>query len=221
MEVLRRCAPVLVFLVLPFVLGNKGCEEGKNWEHVVVDRTSDCTECHEPGTSRDTKPEWHDPIFQRDHGLLIRKIGMRTGNLCTVCHTQAKCTECHMQEKPRDHTQFFRLKAHGLEVGLNRSRCMTCHQADTCEACHRETRPLSHLAAWASPSNRHCLSCHYPLGSAGAQACAVCHFTSPAHSSQPSQPSNALHSTGAECRSCHFPLHHPDNGMNCVTCHTR
>ena len=105
-------------------------------------------------------------------------------------------------------------------VSLDRNRCMSCHQqVDFCERCHSETRPTSHLASFGAPLNLHCNNCHFPINSAGAQECAVCHRDTPSHAAAPAQPDNALHAAGANCRSCHTPLGHPDNGMACTTCH--
>jgi hypothetical protein len=114
------------------------------------------------------------------------------------------------------------LRGHGLMTGLDRSRCMTCHRADFCDRCHSETAPVSHRGGWGEPMNRHCLQCHYPLASFGADKCAVCHKGTPSHKATPPQPSNAFHLPGANCRSCHAPLtQHPDNGMDCQVCHTK
>jgi len=221
MEILKKHAAWMILLALPFLLGNKGCE-GKSWEHPVVGKSADCSECHEgKNYSISKKPDWHDAVFSKEHGKQIRRFGMRTDSNCMVCHTQTQCTDCHMQEKPRSHTEFFKLKGHGLEVGLDRSRCMTCHKVDFCEKCHMETKPMSHTAAWGSPSNRHCLDCHYPISSAGGEGCRVCHASTPSHTTQPMQPANSLHLPGANCRSCHFPLRHIDNGMACTICHLR
>jgi hypothetical protein len=113
------------------------------------------------------------------------------------------------------------LKGHGIAVGLDRGRCMTCHRGDDfCQRCHSQTQPLDHTAAWGTPSNLHCQSCHFPITSAGGRGCAVCHTAgTPSHNKTPPKPSNALHGPSADCRSCHTPLRHPDNGMACNACH--
>jgi len=221
MEVLKKALVFMIPLCLPILMGNKGCE-GKSIEHPIVGRNADCAECHEGADmSRDKKPVWHDAVFSKEHGAMMRRFGMRNDNNCMVCHTQNHCSDCHLKEKPKDHTMFFKLRGHGLQVGLNRTRCMTCHKVDMCERCHLETEPVSHMGAWGSPMNQHCLNCHYPIQSAGGEGCRVCHASTPSHQLQPMQPANGLHIPGADCRGCHFPLQHPDNGVACAICHLR
>jgi hypothetical protein len=142
--------------------------------------------------------------------------------MCYFCHQEGDCAQCHLQEAPLNHTAFWRLKGHAVSTSLDRSRCATCHASvDFCERCHAETKPMNHIAAWGTPRDNHCLSCHFPLASVGAQTCAVCHTGTPSHQATPSQPNNALHLAGADCRSCHTPLRHQDNGMACTSCHTK
>jgi hypothetical protein len=217
----KKIVGFLVLMIIP-LLGNKACEKAASFEHPVVPKETECKECHEDGRDAKTKPAGHDLAWERDHGKFIQRYGFKPQTNCTLCHTESQCTTCHQQEKPKDHNEFWRLKSHGLAVGLDRSQCYTCHRGpDFCQRCHAQTQPLDHSAAWGAPSNRHCLNCHFPLTSAGAERCAVCHTGTPSHSSAPNQPANALHVTGANCRSCHSPLRHPDNGMSCTVCHAR
>lgn len=209
-----------MILLVPFLLGQKKCDNPK-WEHIKIEKGMACTDCHEDGRTKETPPASHDPAWKRNHGKFMGQYGFKKSVVCTVCHTESKCATCHQQEKPRDHNEFFRLRSHGLSVGLDRSRCLACHNADFCERCHATVMPVDHRAGWGAPTNRHCLSCHFPLASAGAQKCAVCHNATPSHVSAPSQPANSLHAPGANCRSCHTPLRHPDNGMVCLACHPR
>ncbi|MBI2346882.1 MAG: hypothetical protein HYV03_08440 [Deltaproteobacteria bacterium] len=191
-------------------------------QHPVLEKGQSCADCHDDERTRETRPADHTAAWPREHGGWIKRYGFRSGTTCAICHTEAHCTGCHQQEAPLDHTSFWRLKGHGLAVGLDRGRCSTCHRgADFCQRCHSETPPTNHSAVWGSPSNQHCNSCHFPLTAVGAQVCAVCHTGTPSHASAPAQPANALHATGANCRSCHSPLRHPDNGMTCTVCHMR
>jgi hypothetical protein len=206
---------------MPFLLGNKGCKKENYNPHPAVEKGVACKDCHDDGRTKETKPTWHDVIWQTEHGKNIKKLGFDIGNNCLLCHTESTCSNCHAINAPKDHNNFFRLKGHGLAMGLDRSKCSTCHRTDFCRRCHSQTRPQDHAAAFGAPLNRHCLSCHYPINSAGAQRCVVCHTGTPSHASAPKQPSNALHLPGANCRSCHIPLRHPDNGMNCIVCHTK
>lgn len=219
----RRNIMILVLgLTIPILVGNKGCEKVSTFEHPVVEKGMECKDCHDDGRTPKTKPVWHDLAWTKNHGKDIQRYGFKgTKTTCTLCHTESTCTSCHRQEKPKGHTEFWRLRGHALEVGLDRSRCFACHQADACERCHAQTRPLDHNAAFAAPTNRHCLTCHVPIGSVGAQRCAVCHTGTPSHNNAPAQPANTLHTAGANCRSCHFPMRHPDNGGECTVCHAR
>ncbi len=220
MEFLKKYA---LFLLIPVLLGNKACEKvPAPFEHPVLAKGMECKDCHDDGRTPETKPAFHDLAWKKNHGKLIRRFGFKTDSNCTVCHTESQCTSCHQQEEPQDHTEFWRLKGHALAVGLDRSRCFACHRGeDFCQKCHSQTQPLDHTAAWGAPSDRHCLSCHFPLASAGAQRCAACHSDTPSHTTAPRRPSNALHISGANCLGCHAPLHHPDNGMTCTICHTQ
>lgn len=202
------------------MMGNKGCEEGTKWEHEPVAKTTDCGECHE-GMSRATKPANHDIAWTKEHGSLVQRYGNRATNYCQLCHSESTCTSCHQQNAPADHTNFFRLRGHGLNLGMDRERCATCHMTESCERCHSETKPLSHNAGWGSATNRHCQNCHFPPESIGAQECNVCHKSPAVHPNTPKQPNNNKHLTGADCLSCHAPLRHPDNGQACTVCHTK
>ena len=212
---------LLSILLLPLLTANKGCVKKDHWEHPPVTNETSCQTCHDDGRTRQTPPPGHNQAWKRDHGVWIKKFGFKPDSECRLCHTESHCSSCHQQEKPRNHTEFWRLKGHGLAVGLDRSSCLTCHRgADFCQRCHADTKPISHTAAWGSPSNRHCLSCHFPLTSVGGEGCAVCHTGTPSHNLTPKQPVNALHVAGANCISCHTPLKHPENGISCTTCHT-
>jgi hypothetical protein len=225
MEILKRLFPIVALASLvPFVMANKSCEEGTTWEHPEVTRNSDCNECHEEGTmSVTTAPKSHDLAWKRAHGDLMKRFKLDTKNNCMVCHNQSTCNNCHLQEQPANHNNFFRMRGHGLMIGLDRDRCMTCHRVDFCQRCHMETKPIDHTAGFGSGQNRHCIGCHFPLSSAGAQRCSVCHLSTRSHDSAPRQPANSYHMPGANCRGagCHTPLAHIDNGMACVACHPR
>ncbi len=218
MEILRGAA--LIVFLLPLLLGNKGCEKVTYFEHPAITQDMECSGCHTDGRTKKTRPPGHDLAWERNHGSWVKRYGLRQTDKCHLCHNETQCTGCHQREAPRSHTQFWRLRGHGLAVGLDREACFTCHRgADFCERCHAQTTPLDHTAAWGAPGNRHCLSCHTPIGSAGAQRCVVCHATNPSHALAPAQPTNGLHVAGANCRNCHTPLRHPDNGTSCTACH--
>ena len=217
--------------LVPFLLANKGCERSTTWgeeyfsewesDHVDIDKDSKCVDCHDDITTKKVKPKNHDATWIREHGKFeSQKYGFKNENVCSLCHAEAQCTSCHQQAEPDGHTEFWKQRGHGAFMGLDRSKCLTCHK-DTqfCESCHSTTAPIKHSAGWGSPSNRHCTNCHFPIGSAGAQECAVCHTGTPSHNLTPAQPDNSLHFASANCRDCHSPVRHPDNGMKCTVCH--
>ena len=224
---------LLIFLVLPFLLANEKCERSTTWgnkyfskwesDHVDIDKETRCIDCHDDITSQKVKPKNHlDTVrWMGEHGdYSSMKYGYKSESVCYLCHAESQCTSCHQQDEPRSHNQFWKQKGHGVMVSLNRSECKTCHQdAEFCEKCHASTKPVSHVASWGSPANNHCTSCHFPLNSVGAQECAVCHKATPSHDNTPTQPNNALHAPGANCRDCHNQLRHPDNGATCTSCH--
>lgn len=201
-------------------MGAKGCENGEGFQHPAVEKGVECAACHDDGRTIATPPPGHDLAWEKNHGKLIQQKGLKPDSTCLICHNESQCTSCHQQEPPKNHTHYWRLKGHGVSVGMDRSRCTTCHRgADFCERCHSETEPLNHTAAWGAPTNRHCLNCHFPVNSVGGQQCFACHRSTPSHDDTPAQPENGLHVPGADCRSCHSPVGHPDSGASCTTCH--
>jgi hypothetical protein len=177
---------------------------------------TDCWTCHS-SIDRMTPPANHRQLWTKLHGAASRD-GERiaTANQCALCHRNDACITCHSTRPPEDHTDFWRIKAHGLAVQIDRSRCQTCHSSDFCVRCHQQMSPSSHVAGWNAPRDRHCTSCHLPLGSSG--GCAVCHRSAPGHDLAPPKP--VWHTPAMVCRSCHgVTLKHPDNGDNCNACH--
>jgi hypothetical protein len=184
---------------------------------------NECAVCHReirkdiPPASHefttDRPPRSHQRIWREVHGQVSRD-SKQSKDRCSLCHTQETCSECHRREMPSSHTGFWRYRGHGVAVDMNRSSCAVCHRSDFCDRCHRETAPRSHVGGWGAPRDNHCYSCH---GLARSQGCAMCHRGAPGHLEAPPKPS--WHSIGMNCRSCHFPLPHADNGMDCNACH--
>jgi hypothetical protein len=208
----------------PGIDRNTGLQPG------MLQRMSSCTECHAreaPAKNdcrtchtvldRDTPPASHARLWGKLHGACSRAgRGAATANDCSMCHRADACVTCHQTRPPDDHNEFWRLRAHGIAAGIDRSRCATCHASDGCARCHRETAPLSHRAGWNAPRNAHCTSCHLPLQQSG--GCFVCHTSTPGHDLAPAKP--AWHTPAMNCRSCHAgTMRHPDNGDNCNACH--
>jgi len=176
----------------------------------------ECSTCH-VSIDRTKKPDNHAQLWTTKHGACAREgAGVATSNNCSLCHQPQACTICHQTVPPQDHTEFWRLRSHGISVGLDRSRCQTCHATDFCVACHKVAAPVSHRAGWIAPQEGHCRSCHLPLQTSG--SCAVCHRETPGHASAPPKP--AWHTPAMICSTCHAStMKHPDNGDNCNACH--
>jgi len=127
----------------------------------LVQRMSSCTTCHDKvapskndcatchvRTDRLTPPANHRQLWMQMHGLCSRQgAAAATANDCSLCHRSDSCTTCHQTQPPRDHTDFWRLKAHGIAAGIDRSRCQTCHTSDGCNRCHVSATPSSRYRA--------------------------------------------------------------------------
>jgi len=176
----------------------------------------ECATCH-ASIDRAHPPENHLVLWPKLHGSCARAgAEAATANNCVLCHQVSVCTTCHQTVAPEDHTNFWRLRAHGLASGLDRSRCSTCHTTDYCVRCHQVAAPVSHTAGWNAPRDAHCTSCHLPLPSSG--SCAVCHRDLPGHALAPPKP--PWHTAAMICITCHgSTLKHPNNGDNCNSCH--
>lgn len=190
--------------------------------HEARGRKAVCADCHTV-IDGDWKPGTHDAAWKRGHGehLLACPRESRdrsSADRCELCHDPKTCMGCHLQEEPRSHTNYFRVRGHGILASIDRDRCWTCHRDDSCTRCHESTAPRSHRAGWGSPTDNHCLACHQQgVG----QSCATCHKGTPSHDLAAPMPS--WHNAGMNCRQCHYPggqpLPHPDNGLPCTECH--
>lgn len=178
--------------------------------------SNDCAVCHTT-IRADVAPANHGLGWKREHGRAFRACAQAKDQRCDLCHSESSCETCHKTEEPASHTNFFRLRSHGLFASMDRQTCATCHEPDSCERCHLETRPQNHVGSFGSPTNTHCLSCHEPLAN---EACSACHQDTPSHALGTPKPADHLPSMN--CRQCHGngqPLPHPDNGSNCNACH--
>jgi c(7)-type cytochrome triheme protein len=178
---------------------------------------NECRTCHQV-LDRTVAPENHRRQWGPTHGLVSR-LGAAGGAAadCALCHRQDSCTTCHQTQAPGDHTNFWRLRAHGVASGLDRSRCQVCHRSDMCDRCHQQSAPLSHTGLFGAPRHQHCTGCHLPV-QAAVGGCATCHQSTPSHALVPPWP--AWHTVSLNCRSCHAAtMKHPDNGQACTLCH--
>lgn len=176
-----------------------------------------CSDCH---TTIDAawRPPTHAAGWLRAHGVCAMGTRERSVDRCELCHQEgASCSACHHQMAPEDHDQTFRVRTHGLQASIDRSRCALCHTQDSCQQCHEMTRPRSHRGGFGFTQQRHCVGCHLPLGDTG---CAVCHPAAPSHDL--ATPLPADHTPAMNCRACHgngTALPHPDGGHSCTACH--
>ncbi len=153
------------------------------------------------------RPDSHRGDWLRYHGRTVSLTGSsaeESGKACLACHGRNDCVKCHNANPPKDHTNFWRTRGHGLSASANSDRCLNCHRQDYCVTCHNETAPRSHLGRWnaitqvGTPDRpTHCTWCHYGSGSAPADNCIVCHKRAP-HTSAPHPVSGALN-----CALCH------------------
>jgi len=174
---------------------------------------NDCAVCHRE-IRKDAPPPSHKLGWKRFHGQAARDGGPSMADRCSLCHTEASCSSCHREEAPASHTQLWKDRGHGIAVAIDRSACATCHTSDACDRCHRDTAPRSHVGAWGGTRSNHCYSCH---GLARGEGCGMCHRGAPSHGA--AEPKPSWHSAGMNCRSCHYPVPHADNGMDCNACH--
>ncbi len=188
--------------------------------HRSRSRPLDCLTCHQ-AWSQAYKPPSHSALWKVRHGeasRATRDVTVARAENCSLCHTRQSCDQCHAIEKPRNHTEAWRTRTHGLLAAMDRTSCTACHQADSCERCHLNAPPpTSHRAGFGAPRDLHCLTCHDELSQSG---CSVCHKGTPDHLLAVPKPAN--HTAGMNCRQCHGhgqPLPHADNGTDCNNCH--
>jgi hypothetical protein len=144
------------------------------------------------------RPASHKGRWIEYHGKAVGAAGNSPGSpgtACLTCHDRTDCIACHSTTMPRDHTNYWRTRGHGLMAAGNRERCLICHRQDYCIRCHNETAPRTHVGSWA---RRHCNQCHYSGSFAPSGNCVVCHKAAR-----------------------HLSAPHPVNpSMNCALCHT-
>lgn len=182
-----------------------------------------CAGCHRE-LRRERPPASHAGDWEWTHGELARQDVLLPGDVmggtCAYCHVEDTCVQCHLRVEPRGHTNFFRIRGHGLLAANDRNACATCHTQDMCIRCHQQTEPPSHRGGWGSPTNAHCTNCHLPV-EATIGSCAVCHEGTPSHFTL-APPATPQHTMGLDCRQCHgrtARLPHPDPGADCTACH--
>jgi len=177
---------------------------------------NECADCHAVITE-DWEPDNHHQNWELVHGMVSRAAGEAAVENCSLCHREAGCVECHLEVPPRDHTNYFRRRGHGVISMMDRARCDACHRSDSCQRCHAEALPVSHTGMFGGTKSLHCLGCHFPLKSEA--GCVTCHQATPSHLSTPKPPD---HTPTMVCRQCHglsAALPHVDKGDDCNQCH--
>lgn len=175
-----------------------------------------CATCHRQ-IRADVPPETHAFQWMKLHGSTVRAHDEATVNDCSLCHQESSCRDCHQAMPPENHSNYFRLRGHGLYARMDRQSCVACHRSDSCDSCHASTRPLNHTGAFAGSLQTHCLNCHLPVEDT---ECFTCHKGTPSHALAAPKPVD--HTAGMNCRQCHGmgqPLPHVDNGDDCNACH--
>jgi hypothetical protein len=185
-------------------------------------QANECASCH-VRTRRDRMPPDHAMGWLQKHGREARVGRFDTmPRDCTMCHERSSCDECHRSEKPRNHNSLWRHRGHAAMASIQRENCTVCHTTDSCALCHQQMTPRNHRGTWGSPFDRHCYGCHLPLGGSSRDGCVVCHKGQPqGHAMAPPRPADPSHATSdpGQCRTCHVPMPHPDNGQTCLFCH--
>ena len=137
--------------------------------------SKDCQTCHVAGTfAKNVPPPSHRAGWKQFHGPSVALVEKEVhGQDCATCHNQTDCKSCHNTEPPRDHTNFWRTRGHGLMAAGFTDRCENCHKQDFCTSCHNETAPRTHVGNWSAT---HCTSCHLGSGGTPTTNCKVCHI---------------------------------------------
>lgn len=165
---------------IPFIKGKfmpapESCQSCHSEEKVMLNMNKDCKSCHKPNTFDKTlEPKNHTQSWTRYHGNHAWfESGAKHGYECSTCHQKESCVDCHVTTTPKDHTQFFKTRGHGIIASGFTERCQTCHRQDSCVSCHQETAPRNHRGKWLQEG--HCLSCHAGSNSSVDSNCKVCH----------------------------------------------
>ena len=159
---------------------------------------STCDTCHVESTfAKDVPPPTHRGNWTAFHGAVSQlTLEGQHGQDCTTCHTSSDCADCHATEPPRDHTNFWRVRGHGLTASMDQESCATCHRQDFCTSCHVETAPRTHIGNWVG---KHCVNCHLTDSKSPQEGCSACHK----QALHVSAPHPVI--TKRECTSCHTP----------------
>ena len=146
--------------------------------------------------------------------------------LCSRCHRQLDCDQCHRVVPPKNHSNIFRKRGHGVHAVSALTRCQTCHLQDFCLNCHLTVEPIYHTTSFKTKRPyTHCGMCHLPLEEGNrCRAChrEVNHFQ--ARADAPSPPDFVDRSL--PCLPCHpvelVPITHLYNTIpdtQCIACH--
>jgi hypothetical protein len=186
---------------------------------------NECSVCHRELT-KDTIPKFrHGQRIAHDSAQAWTRLHGQESYLdatyCATCHVEEEdCMTCHRVMKPDNHTLAWNQRLHGAHAQWNSQSCAACHEEDSCAECHQHTEPRSHRAGFGTPSNNHCVQCHFPVES----SCAVCH-ESVEHRTAPRTPHDADGGEPGNCALCHpggvagAAPHRFNASVSCLACH--
>ena len=129
----------VIFAHLPHVTAEmecSSCHPGiESSERVQADERlsmDECMQCHaQRGTANECAtchveiraeiaPQSHEFNWLKSHGQAARAHGEQRNDRCTMCHKENECITCHTQELPENHTNFWRLRGHGVAASMDR-----------------------------------------------------------------------------------------------------
>lgn len=127
-----------------------------------VNVKNNCAYCHKV-IRNDVAPKSHEANWKQLHGRAVGFMSKEDSGRCETCHTQEWCFRCHRQEKPKNHTNYWKQRGHTIAVDLDRQNCKACHNQEFCIRCHRASAPdMDHHGDTSVLRNEaRCISCHY------------------------------------------------------------
>ena len=148
----------------------KNCMECHAKVKTASGEKNGCALCHKT-IDRNWQPASHKADWKQLHGKAVGFMTKESSERCNTCHTQEWCFRCHREEKPRNHTNYWRTRGHNVAAEVDRQACKACHQPDFCIRCHRSSAPpwethltSAHARARLGTSEQYCINCHFTSG---------------------------------------------------------